>query len=77
MGILQTHHPATCTTHAPLYEKRKGGEKENERGKREVKERKTQHINFLILNYVLSDFFGGGQKFHHLETIGSQKPLTD
>ncbi len=53
----------------PFYEKRKGGEKE----------KKTQHINFLILNYVLSDFFGGvgEQKFHHLETIGSQKPLTD
>jgi hypothetical protein len=54
-------------------------EKEGKKKKREEKERKTQHINFLILNYVLSDLFGGGgeQKFHHLETIGSQKPLSD
>jgi hypothetical protein len=36
--------------------KEKEGKK---RGKREENERKTQHINFLILNYVLSDLFWG------------------
>jgi hypothetical protein len=35
----------------PFYERRKGGEKEKKRGKREEKERKTQHIKFCILNY--------------------------
>jgi hypothetical protein len=33
--------------------------KEKKRGNREEKERKTQHINFLILNYVLNGLFWG------------------